>query len=86
MGMSRLITITRKGQTTLPAAIRHKMGINESGGVLRIEFDEDKGELTISRPVGVAELSERLSRHIKPGVKPVTSVDEFYQANRKAAR
>jgi AbrB family looped-hinge helix DNA binding protein len=81
--MNNTITITSKGQTTLPADIRRKLGLNKSGGVLRINFNERKGELVISRPVSIAELSERVSRHIKPGTKPVENVDEYYQKARK---
>ncbi len=75
---------TSKGQTTLPAAIRHKLGIDKSGGVLQLSFNERRGELIIKKPVSIAELSERVSRHIKPGTKPVENVDEYYQINRRA--
>lgn len=82
--MRKTITITSKGQTTLPAAIRHKLGVDKSGGILQINFDERKGELIIKKPVSVAELSERISRYIKGGIKPVENVDEYYQQNRQA--
>jgi bifunctional DNA-binding transcriptional regulator/antitoxin component of YhaV-PrlF toxin-antitoxin module len=81
--MNDTITITSKGQTTLPVSIRRKLGLDRSGGVLRINFNERKGELVISKPVSIAELSERVSRHIKPGTKPVENVDEYYQKTRK---
>lgn len=85
MNMNNTITITRKGQTTLPIGIRRKLGLDKSGGVLRINFNERKSELVISKPVNIIELSERVSRHIKPGTKPVDNVDEYYQAARKTA-
>jgi bifunctional DNA-binding transcriptional regulator/antitoxin component of YhaV-PrlF toxin-antitoxin module len=81
--MIRTITVTSKGQTTLPAAIRHKLGVDKSGGVLQIAFNEAKGELVITKPTSITELSERISRHIKPGTPPLENVDEYYQANRK---
>lgn len=81
--MRNTITITSKGQTTLPAPMRRKLGLDKKGGVLQVSFNERKGELIISKPVSVAELSTQISRHIKPGTKPVTNVDEYYQANRK---
>lgn len=84
MSMNKTITVTSKGQTTLPAPIRHKLGLDKSGGVLQISFNERKGELIIKKPVSINELSERLSRHIKPATKPVKDVDEYYQAHRKA--
>ena len=82
--MNNTITITSKGQTTLPASIRRKFGLDKAGGVLRINFNESKGELVISKPVSISELSERVSRHIKPGTNPVENVDEYYQKTRNA--
>jgi AbrB family looped-hinge helix DNA binding protein len=81
--MNDTITITSKGQTTIPANIRRKLGLDKTGGILRVSFNERNKELVISQPVSIAELSERVSRYIKPGTKPVTSVDEYYQLNRK---
>lgn len=63
--------------------MRRKLGLDKSGGVLRITFNERKGEIVISKPVSIAELSERISRHIKPGMKPVENVDEYYQKTRE---
>ena len=80
--MKDVITITSKGQTTLPAPIRRKLGLDGSGGVLKIRFDEGNRELVISRPITIAELSERTTRLIKPGAQPVLGVDEYYQAHR----
>ena len=82
MDMKNTITITTKGQTTLPAPVRRKLGLDKTGGVLQISFDERKGELVISKLVNIAELSERISRYVKPNTRPVVSVDEYYQAHR----
>lgn len=82
--MSDTITITSKGQATIPVDIRRKLGLDKSGGVLRISFNERNSELVISKPVSIAELSERVSRYIQPDTKPVTNVDEYYQLTRKA--
>ena len=81
--MKNTITVTSKGQATLPVHIRRKLGLAASGGVLRIRFNEHRGELTISKPVSAEALSERISRHIKPGTKPLEDVNAYYQANRK---
>ena len=83
MSMKNTITITSKGQTTLPAPIRHKLGLPSTGGILQIVFNERKGELVISKPLSVGELSERISKHVKPGATPIVNVDEYYQANRR---
>jgi bifunctional DNA-binding transcriptional regulator/antitoxin component of YhaV-PrlF toxin-antitoxin module len=83
MSMNNTITITRKGQTTLPAEIRRKLGVDSSGGELRIDFDERKGELVISKPTSISELSERVSRHLAQGTKPIVNVGEYYQTHRE---
>lgn len=81
--MKESITITSKGQTTLPAAIRKQLGVDKQGGVLLIRFNEERGELIISRPLSISALSTKLSSYIKPGIQPITDVDEFYQSSRK---
>jgi bifunctional DNA-binding transcriptional regulator/antitoxin component of YhaV-PrlF toxin-antitoxin module len=82
MDMDITITVTRKGQTTLPVAVRRRLGLADSGGVLRARFDEESGEVIITKPPSVNELSERVSRHIKPGTGPLLDVDVFYQSQR----
>lgn len=82
--MNKMITITSKGQTTIPAVIRQKLGVAKAGGTLQITFNERTGELIITKPVSIAQLSERVSRHIKPGTRPIENADKYYQENRKA--
>jgi len=83
MSMKTTITITSKGQTTLPVAMRRKLGLAKTGGTLLINFNERKSEAIISKPLGIEELSERISGYIKPGTKPVLDVDSYYQKYRK---
>lgn len=80
--MDLTITVTRKGQTTLPVAVRRRLGLADSGGVLRAHLNEDTGELILTKPPNITDLSERVSRHIKPGTPPLLDVDEFYQSQR----
>ncbi len=82
IAMDITITVTRKGQTTLPVAVRRKLGLADSGGVLRAHLNEETGELIITKPPSVNELSERVSRHIKPGTPALLDVDDFYQSER----
>ena len=81
--MKTTLTVTSKGQTTIPAPIRHKLGLNKAGGVLQMSFNEDKDELVISKSVNIDELSNKISGYIKPGTKPLVDADAFYQANRQ---
>ncbi len=83
MYMKNTLTITSKGQTTLPAVIRKKLGIPENGGVLNIAFNEQRGQVIITKPMSIEELSNKLSKNIKPNTKPVLNVDEYYQMHRE---
>ena len=77
-----MLTVTSKGQTTIPASIRRQLGLNKAGGVLQMSFNESKGELIVSKSLDIDELSAKLSGYIKLGTKPLVDVDAFYQANR----
>ncbi|MEU4342429.1 AbrB/MazE/SpoVT family DNA-binding domain-containing protein [Nocardia sp. NPDC023852] len=81
--MDATITVTSKGQATLPVAMRRRLGLADSGGVLHAHLDEDTGELVLTKPPTISELSERISRHIKPGTRPLLNVDQFYQSQRE---
>lgn len=83
MNMKNTVTITSKGQTTIPALYRRKLGLDAKGGDLDIRFDEAKGELVIARPLSIDELSTKLSSYIKPGTKPLVDVDTYYQQHRE---
>lgn len=83
MHMTDTITITRKGQTTLPVEFRRRLGLDKAGGTLQINFDERNNELTIKRAVTPAELSEKFSKYLKKDIPPLQNVDEYYQKNRR---
>ena len=84
MNMNKTITITSKGQTTIPAAVRRKLGLAQTGGVLQMNFNELTRELTITKPLGIDELSQHISSYIQPGTIPVTDVSGYYRRNRTA--
>ena len=81
--MKSTITITSKGQTTIPAPLRRKLGLDTKGGVLSIRFDDARGELVVSKSLNIDELADKLSGYIKPSTKPLIDVDAFYQTNRE---
>jgi AbrB family looped-hinge helix DNA binding protein len=86
MHMKNTITITRKGQTTIPAPLRRKLGLDANGGVLDIHFDDKKGELVVSKPLSIDELANKLSSYIKQGAKPLVDADAYYQTDRKSRK
>ena len=79
--MKDTITITSKGQATIPAIYRRKLGVGANGGTLDIRFDESKGQLVIARLVSIDELSAKMSSYIQPTTRPLLDVDDFYQKN-----
>lgn len=81
--MKTTLTITSKGQTTLPIAIRRELGLANSGGVLNIDLDEHKGQAIITKPQSIEELSESISKNIKPDTEPILDVDKYYQKYRE---
>lgn len=47
-----------------------------------VDFDETKSEISIKRPETLEELSDRLTKLIKPGIKPLQNVSEWVESNR----
>lgn len=80
--MKTTLTVTRKGQTTIPIDIRRRLGLGPEGGALVVDFDETKSEISIKRPETLEELSDRLTKLIKPGIKPLQNVSEWVESNR----
>lgn len=76
--------MTSKGQFTMPAAFRKKLGLDKKGAKAEVVYDESHDRLYISRTRDIEELSARISSFIKPGTKPVLNVDDFYQRHRQA--
>lgn len=83
MSMKNTITITSKGQTTIPVAYRRKLGLAAHGGLLDVRFNEATGELVIAKPLNIDALSKKISGYVKPDIKPLTDVDGYYQQHRQ---
>lgn len=86
MDMNKIITVTSKGQTTLPIELRKKLGLPNSGGKLNLYYDDTKNELIISKTTPLEEISEKFSKHLGPDLKPLQNVDEYYQKNRRVIK
>jgi len=81
--MKVIVTLSSKGQFTLPAAIRATLGLKQ-GDQLEVSVDESGRSLTVSPVPDLAELSARISSYAKRRI-PVTDVDAYYQENRRAS-
>jgi bifunctional DNA-binding transcriptional regulator/antitoxin component of YhaV-PrlF toxin-antitoxin module len=79
--MTQTITMTTKGTFTLPAVLREKIGVNKKGDQLEITYQEDTGNLVISKPKSLDQIHAILSPYTNV-VKPLDDVSKFY-SNRK---
>lgn len=78
--MKSIVTISSKGQFTLPAEVRRSMDLKQ-GDRVEVSFDEDQQRIIITRVAAIADLSARVSSYAKRS-EPVTDVDAYYQAHR----
>jgi len=81
--MDTFITVSSKGQFTLPARFREKLGA-EKGTRLRLRLDDDAASATISRAVTVDDVADRISAYLKPGIPPLKNASKYYQKHRRA--
>lgn len=62
--------MTRKGQVTVPAAIRAALGLEE-GDQLEFELDEESKRVTVKTAASVVEATYGIFRHAaRPGLIP----------------
>jgi AbrB family looped-hinge helix DNA binding protein len=80
--MKTHITITGKGQLTIPAAARRQLGLKEKGDKVLFKLNPRTKSATISKPQTIEEISTYLTSKIKPGTEPLLNADEYYQKHR----
>ena len=78
------ITITSKGQITLPAEARRSLRL-EKGDQLTISLDLATGSLILQKPQSIDELSLKISGYAKKN-EPITNVDDYYQQHREQSQ
>lgn len=77
-------TLTSKGQTTIPALVRERMGLRPGD---RILYDERDGEYVIRLHPGVAAVSGMFKHKAKRSLAPdAAGPDAAFDAERDAAR
>lgn len=80
--MKKAITMSSKGQITLPAEVRKFLDFKQ-GDELSYDINAKAKSVEIRKVLSIDELSAKLSKYIKPGTKPLLNVDEYYQKHRK---
>ncbi len=76
-----VVTLTTKGQVTIPVEVRRALGLDTSSRLL-VTFDSDMQSLTMSKVLTPRELAARTSRMARKDVPAVTDADAYYQAHR----
>jgi bifunctional DNA-binding transcriptional regulator/antitoxin component of YhaV-PrlF toxin-antitoxin module len=79
--MTTTITMSSKGQFTLPTRLRAAMNLKQ-GDQLTVDFNHAKGVATVQKTMTTDELTTYLTAKIKPGTKPLHNIDEYYQQHR----
>jgi len=76
-----MITLTSKGQLTLPVEVRRALGLRTSDK-LELNYNPENRKVTISKPMTVDELSAMTSRLPRKKITPITDVNAYYQTHR----
>lgn len=82
--MKNTITVTTKGTFTMPAEIRKKLGINQKGDKVKYLYDKKNKRLIIEKSnADFKKLQQTMQKNLKPGIKPLQNIDDYYQEKRK---
>lgn len=79
--MTTTITMSSKGQFTLPVALRKQMRIRQ-GDQLIVDFNASRQSLDMRKAMDGDVLSAYLTSKIQPAIKPLENIDEYYQKHR----
>jgi bifunctional DNA-binding transcriptional regulator/antitoxin component of YhaV-PrlF toxin-antitoxin module len=83
--MKTSITMTSKGQFTLPASVRKELGLKATGDTLQLEFDNRHKTVRLSKPVAFAELQKFVQTRAKHPDAPLPeNIHEWYEQERIA--
>lgn len=76
--MTITITMTSKGQFTLPANVRRAMALRKQGDKLVLDFNPTRQQAILSKPISFDDIQARAKTYIKPGTVPLGDVDALY--------
>jgi bifunctional DNA-binding transcriptional regulator/antitoxin component of YhaV-PrlF toxin-antitoxin module len=82
--MTTNITMTSKGQFTLPAGVRKAMALQKQGDKLTLDFRPTSKEIVLSKPMSFEDIQAKAKTYITAGTTPLTDVDALY--NTREAR
>lgn len=77
----KTITITSKGQITIPASVRKAWGIKGAGKV-NVSFDKETRKMVLEQPMTVDQAISFFDSIPRKKVQPLTDVHEYYARER----
>lgn len=77
----KTISITSKGQITIPSAVRKAWGISGSGKV-NVSFDRENSRMILEQPATVEQATRFFDSIPRKKVKPLVDVHEYYARER----
>ncbi|HEY5805847.1 MAG TPA: AbrB/MazE/SpoVT family DNA-binding domain-containing protein [Candidatus Saccharimonadales bacterium] len=81
--MKTTITMTSKGQFTLPAEVRKELGLNANGATLQLEFSPEDRTIKITKPVTLSELQYFVQSAAKQPANPLPDdIHSWYEEER----
>lgn len=72
------LTLTSKGQLTLPVSVRRALGVDQKGSTLRLVYNPTTKQARIQPSVDFDAIQALAQMYIKPGVKPLQDPSAFY--------
>lgn len=78
------ITLTSKGQITLPAAVRQTLGLRTSEK-LELSVDTKQQVITIRKSIPLENLAKKYGKLVPKNVTLVKDVSAYYDAHRSEA-
>lgn len=78
----KTVSITSKGQITIPASARQQLGI-QSADQLEVEIHPETRTLSLRKPLTVDEFVAYIDSLPESNVKPLEDVDAYYQKHRE---
>jgi bifunctional DNA-binding transcriptional regulator/antitoxin component of YhaV-PrlF toxin-antitoxin module len=80
--MVKMLTITKKGQTTIPVEVRQFMGLPAEGGSIVLSIDPETNVCTLHPVPSFEAISAYASQFIPPGTPPLLNVRQYINENR----
>lgn len=80
--MKTTITMTSKGQFTLPAEVRKELNLKSNGDELQLEFDSTDRTVRLSKPITFSEVQRFVQANSDKTSRLPTDIHKWYEDER----